>query len=260
MIRNRTLLGFLLGACLAALAPSALADDLNADQIAAKIVRGNGFTWEGARTKLRMILIDQSGKKDERSIEVIGRRKEGLLETKVEFLSPSDVAGTKFLTLEKSGGGSEQHVYLPGLKRTRRIVGREREGSFMGSDFTYGDLQPKDDKGAKHAKLPDEQLGSEATYVLESTPGSVEAAGYSKVRMWVRKKDFVPLRTQFFDANGKLTKTLYVRHIRDFEGHPVVDEARMKSESGHSTELVVDSLAREENLPDAEFSPTALTR
>jgi len=251
---------WLLAAFILMLAPIARAEDLTADQIAAKIVRGNGFTWEGAKTKLRMTLIEANGSKSERSMEVVGRRHDGLLESKVRFTSPSDVAGTAFLTREKKGGGTEQHIYLPGLKRTRRIVGREREGSFMGSDFTYSDLERKDDKGAKNVRLPDEQIGSEATYVIETTPGSVEAAGYSKVRTWVRKTDFIPIRTRFFDPSGKVEKTLYVKRVRDFEGKPTVVEALMQNENGHKTELVVDSLERRDDLADSEFSPASLDR
>jgi hypothetical protein len=243
-----------------AVAPPARAEDLTAEQIAAKTIRGNGFTWEGAKTKLRMVLIDAKGAKSERSLEVLGRRHDGLLETVVRFLSPTDVAGTAFLMKEKSGGGSEQHIYLPGLKRTRRIVGREREGSFMGSDFTYADLSRKDDKDVKHTKLHDDKIGSDATYVIESTPGNADAAGYSKFQAWVRKTDFVALRTKFFDKDGKVQKTLYVRRIKDLEGKPVVVEARMQTEGGHATELVVDGIERKDNLPDSEFTPTALER
>lgn len=253
-------LGLLVGALLFAASPSAYAEDLSADQIAAKIIRGNGITWEGAHTRLRMVLTDAKGEKSERSIDVLGRRKDGRLASKVQFLSPPDVAGTKFLTLENSSGGSEQYIYLPGLKRTRRISGRDREGSFMGSDFTYSDLSHKDDKGAKNAKQPDEKIGNDPTYVIESTPASVEAAGYSKVLAWVRKTDFVALRTKFFDASGKLMKTLYVKKVRDVEKKPVVVEATMKSENGHSTDLVVDSLEPRSDIPDAEFSPTSLER
>jgi hypothetical protein len=252
-------LATLTSALLLSLATPAHADP-TANDIAARLVRGNGFSWEGARTRLRMVLIETNGQRSERTLEVVGRRRQGLLETKVSFLTPSDVAGTRFLTLEKQGGGSEQYIYLPGLKRTRRVVGREREGSFMGSDFTNGDLQKKDDKGAKHEKLPDEQIRSEPTYVIESTPGSADAAGYAKVRTWVRKTDFVALKTSFFDASGKVSKTLYVGRIKDVEGRPTVVEARMQSENGHATDLVVDSLERRDDLPDAEFSPTSLER
>lgn len=239
---------------------AARAEDLSADQLAARVVRGSGFTWEGATTRLRMILIDKAGQKSERSLEVLGRRHEGRLETVARFMSPSDIAGTKFLMVEKASGGSEQHIYLPGLKRTRRVVGREQEGSFMGSDFTYSDLQRKEDKNAKNTKLPDEKIGSEPTYVLESTAGAAAEGSYSKLRMWIRKTDFIPLRTQFFDASGNLKKTLYVRRTQDIEGKPTVVEALMKSADGHQTELVVDSISPKKDFPDSTFSPLNLDR
>ena len=164
--------------------------------------------------------------------------------------------------LEKAGGGSEQHIYLPGLHRTRRIVGREREGSFMGSDFTYADLAPKADAGAKHERLPDEAIDKDSTYVLETTPSSAEAAGYSKVRMWIRKGDFVALRTRFYDDAGKVAKTLYVRRTEELDGKPVVMQALMQAANGHATEIFVDAIERkkQEDLPDAAFTPTALER
>ena len=77
------------------------------------------------------------------------------------------MAGTAFLLLEQKDGATEQYIYLPGLRRTRRIVGREREGSFMGSDFTYADMQRVDDHHAKHKRLADEKLGTDAVYVVE---------------------------------------------------------------------------------------------
>jgi len=248
-------------AVLAALAGSGLAhaEELTADQLAARVVRGNGFTWEGAATRLRMVLIEQAGARSERALEVLGRRHEGRLETVARFMSPSDIAGTKFLMVEKAGGGTEQHIYLPGLKRTRRVVGREQEGSFMGSDFTYSDLNRKEDKGAKNARLPDENIGKEPTYVLESKAGS-GSPGYAKIRTWIRKSDFIPLRTQFYDADDKLVKTLYVRRTKDIEGKPAVVEAYMKSSNGHATELVVDSVEPKRDLPDAAFSPLTLDR
>jgi hypothetical protein len=239
---------------------TALAEEPTADQIAAKIVRGNGLTWEGAHTRLRMILIDSKGEKSERALDVLGRKNKGRLESVVRFDAPAKVAGTKFLMLDNPDGASEQYIYLPGLKRTRRIVGREREGSFMGSDFTYQDLSPKADPGGKHKRLPDEKIGKDDVYVLETTTGNVKATGYSKLVTWVRKSDSIPLRTKFFDESGKHKKTLYVRRTREVSGKPVVVEARMQAENGHATELIVDSLEENAKLPDAEFTPAALTR
>ena len=260
MNRSKWLLSCLVALAVMALCGLSLADDnITADELAARVVKGNGFTWEGATTRLRMVLIDANGQRSERALEVLGRRHDGQLESVARFLSPSDIAGTKFLMIEKPNGGAEQYIYLPGLKRTRRVVGREQEGSFMGSDFTYNDLQRKEDKDAKNARLPDENIGSESTYVLEATAGPKNTT-YSKIRTWIRKRDYIPLRTQFFDPSGKLAKTLYVRRTQEIDGKPTVVEAYMKNASGHATELVVDSVKQSKDLPDSAFSPLNLDR
>jgi hypothetical protein len=247
-------------ALLAPLANQAHADDsqLTADQIADRTLRADAFAWEGARTRLHMILRNPDGKQQERSMEVVARRKNGRLQSMVRFSAPQDIAGTAFLTTEQEGGASEQYLYLSGLKRTRRIVGNDREGSFMGSDFTYADMQRIDPKFARNTRLPDENVGEDATFVIETNIKPESGALYSKVVTWVRKKDFVALRTRFFDKQGKQLKTLYAREVKTIEGKPVVVRALMQSENKHSTELVIDSMERKDALPDSLFTPNAL--
>jgi hypothetical protein len=251
--------------CLAVLAlvsqlHAARADDaaLSADAIAAKVVRSDAFSWEGARTKVRMVLIEAGGEKRERAMEVVGRRSQGLAQTRVRFSAPQDIAGTAFLMIDRGKDQSEQYIYLPGLKRTRRIVGREREGSFMGSDFSYADMQRVDERYAKHKRLPDEKLGNDPVYVLESTLSADAPVAYGKVVTWIRKQDYVALRTRFHDRAGKLLKTLYTRRVRDIDGKPVIVEARMQNQNNHITDLYVDTIERRADLSDADFTPAAL--
>ena len=249
-------------ACAAALLSvysAAAADDApSAEQIAKRIVSGDAFRWDGGQSRVRMVLIEADGKKKERAMDVIGRQKDGRFQTVLRFLSPEDIAGTAFLMLEKGGDASEQYIYLPGIKRTRRIAGRERDGSFMGSDFSYADMQPPEADSATHKKLPDENLGSDACYVLESTP-KPGTSNYGKLMVWARKSDYIALRTRFYDRSGKLLKTLYVRRVKPFEGKPVVVEARMQTQdTNHATEMFVDSLEKREGLSDAQFTPAAL--
>jgi hypothetical protein len=236
------------------------ADDsaLTADDIARKTLRADSFAWEGARTRLRMILAGSDGKGQERSMEVMARRQHGLLQSLVRFSTPEDIAGTAFLLLEHEGGASEQYLYLPGLRRTRRVVGSERDSSFMSSDFTYADMQPVDQKFAHNVRKPDENIGNDAAYVIEATIDAKAGVQYGKIVTWVRKSDYIALRTRFFDKQGKLVKTLYARKVKPLEGKPVVVEALMKSENGHSTELVIDSMERKDDLGDAQFTPAAL--
>jgi hypothetical protein len=258
MLFTVALLCFALCASLWTPQAQAGSDSLSADEIARRALRADAFAWEGAKTRLRMILLAADGKRQERSMEVVARRDKGLLQTMVRFLSPEDLAGTAFLMRERQGGASEQYVYLSGLKRTRRIAGREREGSFMGSDFSYADMQRPDPKHTHNLRLPDDTIGDAASYVIESTLDAQAESAYAKVVTWVRKSDFVAVRTRFLDKQGKTVKTLYARKVRELDGKPVVVEARMQAENGHATELLIDSMERRDNLPDALFTPTAL--
>lgn len=192
-------------------------------------------------------------------MEVTARRQRGLLQSLVRVSAPEDVAGSAFLMLEHEGGASEQYLYSPGLRRTRRIpAGNERDSSFMQSDFTYADMQPVDPKYAHNVRKADEKVGDDDCFLLETTIDPKADLPYGKLQTWVRKKDFVALRTRFFDKNGKPVKTLYARKVKQLEGKPVVVEALMKSENGHQTELLIDDMQRKDDLKDTDFTPTKL--
>jgi hypothetical protein len=259
MMNRFSFLIFVLGVFLVAV-PSRAEEVLTGDQIAKRMLPAVAFENDVAgKTKLKMVLVEKNGKQKERDVEVLIRHKDGLGQSVVRFRSPQDVAGTAFLMLEKKDGGVEQYIYLPGLRRTRRIVGREREGSFMGSDFAYSDMRRISAGDAAHKRLKDDKIGSDPVYVLESLPKKSAKVAYSKVETWVRKSDYLPLRTRFYDSKGKLAKTLYARRVQMVDGKPVVKEARMETHAtGHATLLVIDSTERRDNLPDSAFTPTAL--
>jgi outer membrane lipoprotein-sorting protein len=241
----------------AAPVPALAQAELSAAQVVERMLKQDAFGWDDAETTVRMVLMDGKGEKRERVMESLRRKKNGQLSSVVRFRSPQDVAGTAFLMLERDKGESEQHIYLPGLKRTRRIVGREREGSFMGSDFSYADFERRDTRESTHKRLPDEDLGGVKTYVIESTP--TKDSTYSKIETWVRQDNFLPLRIRFYDKSGKLLKTFYTKRIRTMEGRPVIVEAQMiNKQTGHSTELLLDNLRPQKDIPDTAFTPTAL--
>lgn len=233
--------------------------NLTAEQIVERMLKQDAFGWDEAETTVRMTLVDAKGTRTERLMENLRRRKNGQQQSLVRFRSPQEVAGTAFLMLDRGKGESEQHIYLPGLKRTRRIVGREREGSFMGSDFSYADMERRDTRASSHKRLPDEDLSGVKAFVIESSPTKESGSGYSKIETWVRQDNYLPLRIRFYDKGGKLLKTFYTKRIRAVDGRPVIMESQMvNKQSGHATELVVDNLRPLKDLPDSAFTPTAL--
>lgn len=242
-------------------APTRAEEGRDAEAIMKQVLERGAFGWEGARTDVRMVLEDESGKSEQRRMRIVGQRRGDRLETLVRFTSPADVKGMAFLMRRTAEGRSEQHVYLPRLGRTRRISGREREGSFMGSDFSYADLEQRYLARATHRRLDDEKLGSHAMHVIKSIPARGSGAPYSKVQTWIRKSDLVPLRTRFYDPEGRLLKTLYVRRVKTIDGRPMVMRARMHNhQTSHVTILVVDSVERRKHFPEGTFTPTALER
>jgi hypothetical protein len=252
---------FLIALLLLGIAAPAYADDnLTGEQIARRMLPTGVFEGDVAcKTKLRMILVDKTGKQTERNVELLSRRKDGLAQSVLRFRTPQDVAGTAFLMIDKKGGASEQYIYLPRLRRTRRIVGGERDGSFMGSDFAYSDMRRVKADDAAHKRLADSKIGNDEVYVLESVPKKSAKTVYTKLETWVRKSDFLPLRTRFYGTGGKLVKTLYVRRVEKVDGKPVVKEARMESHANnHATVMIIDGSERKDDLPDSAFTPTAL--
>jgi hypothetical protein len=133
------------------------------------------------------------------------------------FLSPADVQGTGVLVFDYEAQADDVWIYLPALRKTRRIVSSQKGQSFMGSEFTYGDLNipPLDDFDYKLVK--EEDAGGEPCFVIDVTPKKKETGteeGYSKKTFWVSKSKFAIRKGLFYDAGGALLKELKTEDIK----------------------------------------------
>ena len=124
---------------------------------------------------LRLTLIDPNGQMRERRIQTLSQTKDGLTSSLTVFLSPENVRNTRFLSIERQGGNTEQWIYLPALKRSRRIGSSEEGGSFMGSDFSYSDMASTtyDEKEADHLLLDEDAT----SWRIQSTPFAQKTYG-----------------------------------------------------------------------------------
>ena len=138
-MRSNLALGSL-GLLLLPLAGTAQAES-SAAEIAKQALETNLFSTENARAVIDLE-IQKGGKVVRtRRISTLLSRKGGEVSSFVGFERPSDVAGTRFLSVEEKSGGTEQFIYLPAFKKVKRIVGAQRDQSFMGTDFSYADLE-----------------------------------------------------------------------------------------------------------------------
>ncbi len=180
----------------------------------------------------------------------------------IRFTAPADIDGTTFLTIEKDfSSNTEQHLYLPALKRTRRIVASQKGRSFVNSDFTYEDMQ-RHSVSAWDYQLDGEEvvLGS-ACYILVSTPKASTDTQYSKTVTWIEKSSFLPLKMIFWDKKGQKSKKYTVVSFALIDHIATETEVLMEDLlSDHRTSLMTLAIKYNTELKDSLFTARALER
>lgn len=129
--------------------------------------------------------------------------------------SPPDVKGTKLLTWTHKVEDDEQWLYLPAMKRVRRISAHLKSGSFMGSEFAYEDFSQKEISKFKHKYLRDEKINGRDTWVVQRIIKGSDS-GYSKELIWYDKEYKAPLKIEFYDRKKELLKVADFSNFKFF--------------------------------------------
>ena len=249
-----------------ALLSSAVYADAAAKAIAQKVHdRDDGKSMIQDMT---MILIDKNANKRVRSIKTF-RKDKGEDEQRIMFFkTPADVKDTSFLTYdyEDSSKDDDQWLYLPALKKVKRIPTSDKSSSFMGSDFSYYDMTDRDVddftyKVMKHVKV----RGSDTT-MIESIPSSkevIDESGYTKTIGLVREDIDMVVRSIGFLKNGK-KKYLDITKMHKQDGIWVIDEMTMTTKKGkstvHKTILKFDNIQVNPEISDDMFTTRRLEK
>ena len=190
-------------------------------------------------SEMNMTLINARGQKKSRTM--IMKVLEGEYEDKslMEFLTPADVKGTKFLSYEHIDKDDDQWMYLPALKRVKRIASKNKSGAFMGSEFSYEDLSAFNVKKYSYAdKLEDVVVDGVAMYLGESKPIS-KYSGYTKLKTWIDKKTFLIYKVEYYDRKKKLLKTAYFEDYKKFGNVYRIGKISMKNIQNDKTTILV---------------------
>jgi len=187
----------------------------------------------------------------------------GKVEKKIMFFqSPADVRNTSFMnwSYTEAGKDDDQWIYLPALKKVKRISSDSKSDYFMGSDFTYddlGDRQPTDDK---HRIISEEKLNGEDCYVVESTPKDEEYM-YSKTVSWVVKDKWFGLKKEFYDEDEEPLKTLTVKKYDKISGYWIIGESEMKNvQKNHTTTMSLKNIKIDTGIADSKLTERMMKR
>jgi Protein of unknown function (DUF1329). len=212
-------------------------------------------TGDDSVSQLIMELIGKSGRKRVRELTTYRKDYGSLRKQLIRFGSPADIEGTGLLSLEKEGADTEQFLYLPALRRTRRIVSSQKDHRFVNTDFTFEDMERRPVEDSDHRIAGQERVDGTDCRVLESRPGKEAGSQYSMIKSWVAEKIDIPLLARYYDRKGKLIKEYHVVKLENIQGiwtetEVVMDDLIKK----HKTIMRIRKIVYNTNLQDNIFT------
>ncbi|MBU0620703.1 MAG: outer membrane lipoprotein-sorting protein [Gammaproteobacteria bacterium] len=220
-------------------------------------------------SEMEMILIDKSGHERVRKLRSFNKDKGEDKMRIMFFLEPADVKDTGFLTFDYDDAkkDDDQWLYLPALRKTKRIASSDKSGSFMGSDFNYADMTRKDLDAYDFKILKEEEVRGSKTWVIEAVPKTreeIEETGYTKSVLFVRQDNFIVVRAVHWEKDGGRLKYMDALKVEQIDGVWTITENTMTTKQGketlHKTVLHFGNVKYNQKLTEDMFSVRRLEK
>ena len=218
--------------------------------------------WGDQKQTLEMILRNRQGQESRRQIrgralEVSGDGDKSLS----IFDSPADVKGTAFLSFTHVNEPDDQWLYLPALKRVKRIASKNKSGPFMGSEFAFEDMSSQEVDKYTYKWLRDEKLDGKDVYVIERVPVD-KNSGYTRQIVWGDMEIYHPLKVEFYDRKNSLLKTLTFIGYKQYLGKYWRPQqmSMVNHQNGKSTQLIFSDYSFNNGYTDRDFDRNSLKR
>jgi outer membrane lipoprotein-sorting protein len=237
------------------LAPSVFA------QTAYDIMKRADDRYQGdtAKYTLTMTLVSRRGLPRVRELGYYFKDYGDNAKTAMVFRSPRDVEGTCYLAWSYDGGRDDDTwIYLPGMKRTRRISGSGRNDDFMGSDFTYEDMGDRSLSKDDFTLKGEETVDGAVCWLIEARARDVRDPSATRL-LRIRKDNDVIAGAEYYDRQGKLLKRLRVSGIKQTDGIWIAEKMEMTNVlNEHSTVIEIRDVAFNAALDDSLFTVAAM--
>jgi len=191
-------------------------------------------------SEMEMILIDKKGNKRVRKLKSYGLEQGKNSKSLMFFITPADVKNTGFLTYDydESGKEDDQWLFLPALRKTKRIAAGDKSGSFMGSDLNYSDMSSPDLDLYDYTLMKETEVKGNKVWQIKSVPktkAEAEKSGYSKSVVFIRQDNYVMIRGVRWVYKKKRNKYLDIRKLEKIDGIWISTEMHVTTKSGKKT-------------------------
>lgn len=244
---------------LVVLASSALAAEESAAEISRKSRERGALNLVGLTAELKLVTTGADGKAKEQVLSTTSKTIGGKSHALARFSQPAGVAGVAVLTIEgEKGQGDDVALYLPKLKRVRKVAKSDRGKAFMDTDFAYADIASNGARDEDVKRLADAKVEGRDCWVLEGQGD--ESSPYGKVLLSVDKETYVPMKVEYADKAGKPFKQYRTLKLKKFKDRVLAAESVMENlQTGSKTQMTVQKLD-EATLGDEAFTERALER
>ncbi|HEY2389382.1 MAG TPA: outer membrane lipoprotein-sorting protein [Candidatus Binatia bacterium] len=232
-----TRIAFFLVLALAA-AASARAGTPSGEEVIGRMRTARLAGSEDASSLMRVEIASSDGARSTRTLAMYRRQCGDEFRNLVVFRDPPDLSGAAVLTVSRPEGRPDMWMYLPELGRVRQLNAFAQRETFMGSDLTYEDLGAIAIEGRANRVVGEAELDGEPVYKVESRSRPGEA--WSRVRSWVSRTSYLPVRIEYFDAAGALARVARFSDVRTVRGIPTPFTIEMQNaDTGHRTTLTL---------------------
>ena len=238
---------------------------ITAQEIAQKVHdRDEG---DNLTSQMKMILIDKNAHKRVRTLKTYAKDKGEDTLKLMFFLTPADVQNTGFLTYdyEDSSKDDDQWLYLPELRKVKRIASSDKSSSFMGSDFTYSDMTSKNVEDYTYKIMKEPTIKGHKTWQMLVTPKTdktIDETGYTKSIVFIRQDNFVIVQALNYIKIGKKLKYMMVTGLEKIDGIWTTTKIQMVTKKGkktlHKTVLEFSNIKYNQDLKESFFTTRTL--
>ena len=251
----------LLGLCLSMIASISMAELPIGLEIMQEVkLRNTG--WGDLTADLEMVLTNNNGDEHRRKLamKILEIKDDGDKSLSV-FNSPRDIKGTAFLSFTHALDADEQWLYLPALKRVKRISSSNKSGPFLGSEIAFEDLSSFELEKYKYTYLRDELLDGIDCFVIDNEP-QYEYSGYTRTIVWVDKTRYIPIKIDYYDRKNTLLKTQTFNDYQQYlDKYWRASKMTMSNHvTGKSTQLLWHNYKFSNGLTARQFDKNSLKR